>query len=44
MLFQRAYELQQDSSVYGLAASVWGADLNRAQRIAERLEVGTGKQ
>ncbi len=35
-----AVRLANDSP-YGLSASVWSADTRRAQRVAERLEVGT---
>ncbi|AHG19699.1 aldehyde dehydrogenase [Chania multitudinisentens RB-25] len=30
-----------NNSIYGLAASVWSDDLNRAHRVAQRLNVGT---
>uniref|UniRef100_A0A182SVG0 Aldehyde dehydrogenase domain-containing protein n=1 Tax=Anopheles maculatus TaxID=74869 RepID=A0A182SVG0_9DIPT len=30
-----------NSSIYGLAASVWSDDLNRAHRVAQRLNAGT---
>lgn len=35
-----AFTRANDTS-YGLAASVWGRDLNQVQRVAERLEAGT---
>ncbi len=37
---EQAIALANDS-VYGLAASVWSDDLNRAHRVARRLKVGT---
>ncbi|MEK1907230.1 MAG: aldehyde dehydrogenase family protein, partial [Pseudomonas sp.] len=37
---EQALRLGNDS-IYGLAASVWSDDLNRAHRVARRLKVGT---
>ncbi|MDH1631647.1 aldehyde dehydrogenase [Pseudomonas mosselii] len=37
---EQAIALANDS-VYGLAASVWSDDLNRAHRVAQRLKAGT---
>ena len=37
---EQAVQLANDS-IYGLAASLWSDDLNRAHRVARRLKVGT---
>lgn len=37
---EEAVALANDT-VYGLTASVWGSDLKRARRVAERIEAGT---
>ncbi len=37
---EQAIALANDS-IYGLAASVWSDDLNRAHRVAKRLKAGT---